>query len=78
MTKDRRGGREDDAFVVAYVVQDASVQRQFGERGAPRKSAESRDRAAAAEAAAAAAAAGTVADQDRVRELWRQMTDRGL
>ena len=44
-------------------------------RGAPRKSADRSNKAAAAEAAAAA---GTAVDLDRVRELWKQMSDREL
>ena len=78
LTKDGRDGREGETSVVPCVVQDTSVQRQFGERCAPRKSADStRQRQSSAEAAAAEAA-GAVADPCRVRELWRQMTDRGL
>ena len=70
LTKDGRDGKEDATSVV--VVQD---QRQFGDHPGSQQIAQ--DRAAAAEAAAAEAA-GAMADPCRVRELWRQMTDRGL
>ena len=65
----RKRWQGGETSVVPYVVWCTPVQRQFGERSAPRKSAGG-DRAAEA--------AGAVADPCRVRELWRQMTDRGL